>query len=156
MSTTRKITVFATRGTQQVTFESSATTIGELKPELSRNNVDLAGNQILEQSTRATLDRDDSKLPEGDTVLFLMPSKTKSGNWNPFDENKKEELCELYDNLVEAIDAKAQADIDVIEAQKAIALYHVENATPKNDVVSDSVAKVDPLQAEYASLLANS
>jgi len=76
----RKITVASTKANKPVTFKSAAATWGDLKNELSSNNVEFNDkmNAVL-KNTRTNLVLDDAVLPEEDIIIFLMAKKMKSG-----------------------------------------------------------------------------
>ena len=84
----RTITVYQTRGQQTVKVETSANTWGELKRDLSANNVDYSGMKVIIGETKTVLELDNAVLPKGLTVggqvtdnctIFLSPMKQKAG-----------------------------------------------------------------------------
>lgn len=76
----RKITIVSTKIDGKVELNSSATTWGELKPELTNNNISISDMKVMEKDSKMTLDSDSAVLPTGDVILFLTPGKVKSGN----------------------------------------------------------------------------
>tara|TARA_Y100001951_G_C11234403_1_gene236562 strand:+ start:394 stop:900 length:507 start_codon:yes stop_codon:yes gene_type:complete len=73
---TRKITVYSTQAKSSQTIETSATTWGELKAEMSN-----VGNvRAVIRETRNSLDTPSAKLPDQDFTLFMYPQRVKSGN----------------------------------------------------------------------------
>ena len=73
---TRKITVYSTQAKSSQTIETSASTWGKLKAEMS----DVGNVRAVIRETRNSLDTPSSKLPDQDFTLFLYPQRVKSGN----------------------------------------------------------------------------
>ena len=73
---TRKITVYSTQAKSSQTIETSVSTWGELKAEMS----DVGNVRAVIRETRNSLDTPSSKLPDQDFTLFLYPQRVKSGN----------------------------------------------------------------------------
>ena len=73
---TRKITIYSTQAKSSQTIETSASTWGELKGELS----DVGNVRAVVRETRNSLDTPSSKLPDQDFTLFMYPERVKSGN----------------------------------------------------------------------------
>lgn len=92
----RKITIVSTNTDQVFDVESSAETWGELKRESSISNVS-SGMKAMIRETKNTLESDQAILPQGDFVLYLTPSKVKSG-WSSDDLSDFEELIEMAEN----------------------------------------------------------
>lgn len=76
----RKIKVFSTATGLKI-VESSAVTWGELKEQLSNEDISVSNVKAVENKTNTTLELDDARLPESDFVLMLSPEKTKSGGY---------------------------------------------------------------------------
>lgn len=95
---TRKIRIFTSKGAKE-TIETSATTWGDLKPQVEEH-YDLSNLQPTESVNKATLVHKDAVLPEGDFVLFLRPVRTKSGV--DYDSRSFTELRALLDNDTKA------------------------------------------------------
>lgn len=76
-----KITIFSTKGSSKRVHETTATTWGELKTELSEH-YDFSNLQATENVNRTDLSAPTAKLPEGDFTLFLRPVRTKSGAYS--------------------------------------------------------------------------
>lgn len=74
----RKITIFATKGSDKRVINSEATTWGELKSEILEH-YDLDNLQATENINRTDLSSSKAILPTTDFNLFLRPIKTKSG-----------------------------------------------------------------------------
>lgn len=78
---TKKVTVYSQQGLKTVSFETTATTWGQLKPEITKNNPKVQ-IELLKATVgfiNNTLVRDDAMLPETDFQLFLTAHKTNSG-----------------------------------------------------------------------------
>lgn len=74
----RKITIITTQNSGRTEHQSSATTFGVLKSELS-GSINFGGTKVMIRETKTSIESDDSSLPAGDFVLFVMPQKTKAG-----------------------------------------------------------------------------
>lgn len=59
-----------------ITVETSATTLGELKKEVSIN---WNNTSVVVKDTKTSLPFDESVLPGGNALLFVFPQKSKSG-----------------------------------------------------------------------------
>jgi hypothetical protein len=76
----RNVTVFSTGGNnRKVTFPSSAKTWGDLKNDMDDNGVSYDGMTAVERTSKNAFTVNESVLPEGDFLIYLMPEKTKSG-----------------------------------------------------------------------------
>lgn len=73
----RTIRVFSTRSRKKI--ESQATTWGELKVELRELDIPYNGMKAAIGKSKVTLEHKDAQLPAEEFVLYLMPTKTKSG-----------------------------------------------------------------------------
>jgi hypothetical protein len=62
-----------------ITVETSATTLGELKKEVSIN---WDNTSVVVKDTKISLPFNDSVLPSGNTLLFVFPQKSKSGAYS--------------------------------------------------------------------------
>jgi len=95
----RTITIYSTRnGMNKV--QSSATTWGELTVELDRLGVDYEGMKAVLGATKTTLESRESKLPEGEVKIFLMPVETKSGFEVPVSEMNYLQLRKSIQNII--------------------------------------------------------
>tara|TARA_R110002126_G_scaffold47605_3_gene133359 strand:+ start:8447 stop:8683 length:237 start_codon:yes stop_codon:yes gene_type:complete len=73
----RKVTVVSTQANDRQEVQTSATTWGELKGEISSMiNGDM---KVTVRETRVNLEHEDAELPAGDFTIFLFPNKVKSG-----------------------------------------------------------------------------
>lgn len=82
------VTVYSTRGQQQVKVETSANTWAELQKDLDKNGVEYAGMKAIVGETKTVLELGSAVLPKGLTIggkvtddfcLFLTPIKQKAG-----------------------------------------------------------------------------
>ena len=98
----RTITVKSTQGKKKGSFQSAATTFGQIKSELVDNGFSYSDSlQVIVQSTQSELLTNESTIPGGDQVLFMMPKETKSG-WTPNgfgsdDNDDNSEVAELIE-----------------------------------------------------------
>jgi len=79
MSNSRTITIYATKGKKTNKIESSSTTWGELRQEVSDEGYDVNSLLATESVNRTDLNHKDAKIPESSFILFMRPKKTKSG-----------------------------------------------------------------------------
>jgi S-adenosylmethionine:tRNA-ribosyltransferase-isomerase (queuine synthetase) len=71
-------------------IESSARTFGELKeePELKKLNIDWSSSKLIDKDSKVSFDLDESVLPAIKCLMFVTPTKTKSGQDLPYKEVK--------------------------------------------------------------------
>lgn len=109
---TRKITVISNKGQYKKVMNSAATTLGELKADMTAVGIDYNGMSFLEGLTRTELIDDASQLPTNvnyrgtvtnDLVFYLTATnkKIKSGYDNPMPSDRRQPLGmsrqEVYD-----------------------------------------------------------
>lgn len=75
----RKITVYSTKNSNLLSFESDAQTWGVLRGELIEKGYDLHNLQATENVNKTTLINEDAAVPNQDVVIFLRPIETKQG-----------------------------------------------------------------------------
>ena len=75
----RKITVLTTIGKSGIAVHSQAQTWGELKIDLSEAGVITENMNVVEGTTRVTLENNEAQIPAGDFKIFMTPKETKSG-----------------------------------------------------------------------------
>lgn len=103
---TRKITVISNKGQYKKVMNSAATTLGELKADMTAVGIDYDGMSFLEGLTRTELIDDASQLPTNvnyrgtvtnDLVFYLTATnkKIKSGYSNPMPSEMSRQ--EVYD-----------------------------------------------------------
>lgn len=78
----RKITIISTKNAKMNTVETAASTWGELREEL-QGQYDFSSLKAVDGLTKMSYESLDAVLPEGDTRIFLRPTKTKSGATAP-------------------------------------------------------------------------
>jgi hypothetical protein len=90
MSTTRLIKLKLLTQTELVKVETSARTLGELKSEsiVKGLGIDWANAKLIDRASKASFDLDESVLPAIDALMFVTPTKTKSGADLPYKEVK--------------------------------------------------------------------
>lgn len=76
-----KITIYSTRNESKKVVESSATTWGVLKEELSAH-YNFSNLQATESVGKTDLVNNSANLPSGNFTIFLRPVKTKSGAYS--------------------------------------------------------------------------
>lgn len=141
----RNITVKSTQGKKKGTFQSDATTFGQIKEELVANGFAYSSSlQVIVQSTQSELLTDESTVPAGDQVLFMMPKETKSG-WYPagFSEEDEESNVENHSEIAELIERKR-----VLTDELAEVTEELDNAF----LATLAAAPNDELDADFAAL----
>lgn len=105
----RKITVISTSKSQPTTFESEATTYGQLKDSL-REFGDLGKLRVVVKETKSTLELDDAVLPQTDFTLFLTAKQIKAGAvdiaavLSTLRNNMVAKIEEAFDETLEAVE----------------------------------------------------
>lgn len=89
----RKVTIVSTNTDEVFDIESSAETWGELKREGRLANI-VDGMKAIVRETKNTLENDQAIIPQSEFVLYLSPSKVKSG-WTPDDISDIDELIDM-------------------------------------------------------------
>jgi len=152
---TRSVTIYSTQSKSSQTIETSASTWGELRSELSgTKNV-----RAVVRETRNSLEGASSKLPNNDFTLFLYPERVKSGN---------EELLQKKSKRISKIPKIASTALEASEwenlkLQEAIADTLSELKVEYNsaldelklkDVDLSSISKEDQEMAKEAAAIA--
>lgn len=75
----RVVTVYNTTGTCEKSFKSKASNWGELKKDLTSNNVTYQDMKAVLGSNQEELKKDEDKLVLEDMELFITPVKVRSG-----------------------------------------------------------------------------
>jgi hypothetical protein len=112
----RTITVFNTQSNTPSTFESDATTYGQIKNQIDGSD----SMKVVVRETKVTLESDEAMLPEGDFTLFLFPGKVKSGwenedDYNDDDYNDDDTSNEEILSAVSRLNAKVDRILSKIE-----------------------------------------
>ena len=114
----RKVVVASPASNKAKAYQTSATTWGEFKAEISDL---LTGNvEAVNPEGNVTFTRDDAKLPTGEFRVFLIPTKNKAGGVTPSQAQQlgreigdaivkasqlvdEQELSNLKDKLIDTI-----------------------------------------------------
>lgn len=88
-----RVTVASSASNQPKRFETRARTWRELKPEIERQGLSLAGQEAVMRPGNVTLTRDDAELPNEDFRIFLLPTKNKAGSLEEDAQNVGNELA---------------------------------------------------------------
>lgn len=90
----KKLIISDTQNSATQIFENvKATTLAELRAELPQIN--FSGKSITERDSRSTLELDDAKLPNQDTVVLFLSTKNVKGGGSNVDFMSRPELYEL-------------------------------------------------------------
>ena len=122
-----------------VTIETSARTFGELKAESAVKALKIPWNstKLIDKDTKVTFDLDESVLPAISCLMFVTPTKTKSGADLPYKEVKAK--------LKEYVANGGVLDFNYTQATTARlneAWNEVKNKFTKKPVAKKEVAKV--------------
>lgn len=109
----RKVVVASPASNQAKQYQTSATTWGELKSQISDL---LVGNvEAIVKPGNVTLTRDDATLPTGDFRVYLIPTKNKAGVMSP---TQAQNLgAEISADIVAAAAKATQQDLDDLRSQ---------------------------------------
>lgn len=102
----RKVVVAAPSSNAAKVFNTSASTWGELKREISSlmsSNLDA----VVPELNNASLSRDEAVLPSGDFRVFLIPTKNKAG---AFTSQQAKELGSKIQSAIEEASKKASVN----------------------------------------------
>lgn len=136
----RTITVKSTQGKKKGSFQSAATTFGQIKSELVDNGFSYSDSlQVIVQSTQSELLTNESTIPGGDQVLFMMPKETKSG-WTPngFDSDDNDDDNDSSD-VAELIERKKELAEELAEVTEELdqKFFELLQNGPKDSVDAD-------------------
>lgn len=65
--------------TELVKVETSARTLAEFKKEVENLNIDWSSTKLIDRASKASFEIDSAVLPEIDSIMFVMPTKSKAG-----------------------------------------------------------------------------
>ena len=162
----RTITIVSTRNSNVSKVETSATTWGELKSEIS-GDYDLSQLTAVENINRTTLERDDATLPAGDFRIFLRPTKTKAGYSNySFKELRQElkdndKLKEVANNFAKE-SGRNWTQLNTEELRSIVSKFFgktsetsVEEVSPEKKVITKAslIAKFESFKEDVKSLM---
>lgn len=144
---TRIVTVFTSKGKKQK-IETTATTWGELKPQV-QEHYDLSNLQPTENVNKTTLTHQDAVLPEGNFVLFLRPIKTKSGiegteGLGFRDLRKLVTTDDIKSHLNNIVDGKNWTQLSTDDLRAGLASY--------NDGSTEEVVQESPVVEEIETV----
>lgn len=79
--TTRTISLKVLTQAQSIKIETDARTFGEFKnlSEVRTLGIDWKSAKLIDRATKATFEIDTAVLPNVDSIMFVTPTKTKSG-----------------------------------------------------------------------------
>lgn len=100
----RKIRIISTQSDGVKTIESSASTWGELKSELSSSLSNVQDMKAIVRDTRNTLESDEAVLPEGDFTIILTMKKIASGSEDKVTRYSKSQILEIRTKILNLID----------------------------------------------------
>lgn len=108
MATKRVVIVASPASNVAKKYETTASTWGEFKDEIS--DIYTASLEAIVNPGNTTLVREDAVLPTGDFRLFLVPTKNKAGNMTP---SQAQSLAkEIGDAIVEGARKASNEEVD--------------------------------------------
>jgi hypothetical protein len=122
-------------------FQSSASTFGELKSDFNSNDISYVERRILLSQGSVDLVSDEAQLPEGDIHIFIYSKKVESG----IGRTVEEFMLEKY-NTLRSIASKIGLDVSGSKSQIAERLseYYVGKTGSNNETeVRASQADLD-------------
>ena len=75
----RKVTIYSTKTGSKQSIESSSSTYGPLKKEISKLGIDVDKFLVTETGKKVTYELNEAELPSGPFFLIIRPKETKSG-----------------------------------------------------------------------------
>ena len=96
----RKISIKSQQSDEIIHHESEARTLGELKEEME-GKIRFNDTRCIIKGSKATLEFDDSLLPEGEFVMFVYPQKSKGGDdaYDSMSFNELRTACKDRDEI---------------------------------------------------------
>lgn len=147
-----KVTIFSTKGLDKKVIETSATTWGELREEVSEF-YDMDNLQATENVNRTDLVHDTAILPTSDFRLFLRPIKTKSGSLKYTYQQARaiiSENKELQDQIKQDYGLN-YTNLNTRVLNEAIIKFYNEG----EDVEDENIVKIRTIVEELSTYLEN-
>jgi len=146
--------------TQQdlVVVTTDATTFGQFKQEAVVEDlmIDWSSAKLIDRATRTSFDMDESVLPSTDSIMFVTPTKTKSGGDLSYKDAKEEIINLVGEGSIKPINwmGKTTKDLNLILNE----FYNKPSSKSGMDIedneeVLEEVSNEDVLIAELSSLL---
>jgi gas vesicle protein len=107
----RTIRVISPQSTSARTFESEATSWGDLREELSETYSGISDMKAIVRENRNTLESDSASLPEGNFTIILSMKKIASGNHTRYTDSQIKELRTKLLNLLEDVLSETEASL---------------------------------------------
>ena len=136
----RQIVVINGRTSSKVTFESEATTWGQLKDKLVAEGVDMTNMVAAIKETHNTLDLPEAVLPEKDFTVFLLAQRQKGGNGIDF--NAIFTLASSVDGICNDLEQAQKSIGRIVETGKAFA----QSAQTFGETMKDANDKIITMQ----------
>ena len=154
----RKITVVVSRTNQKIVIMSSATTLGELKTDLSANNIDYSEVGFFEGVSRTELKVDESILPTNvpykgtitnELVFMLTPNKKIESGVNNIRAEAYAQINKL--GLKDIIIAKY--DKNYTNCSTSELVETIEEAQAANNLVNDNFEVFKDIRTAFRMLI---
>ena len=147
-----KVTIFSTKGLDKKVIETSATTWGELKEEVSEF-YDMDNLQATENVNRTDLVHESAVLPTSDFRLFLRPIKTKSGSLKYTYQQARAIISnneELQDQIKQDYGLN-YTNLNTRVLNEAIVKFYNE----EEDIEDENIVKIRTIVEELSTYLEN-
>lgn len=162
-TTTRVIKLKLLTQTDLVKVETSARTLGELKSEsiVKGLNIDWASAKLIDRASKASFDLDEAILPAIDALMFVTPTKTKSGADLPYKEVKAK-IKEYKDkggivnfNYTQATTSELNTFWNTISTTKpsVTEVKKVVESVKTNSEEVKELSKLEKLEAKFDALM---
>lgn len=127
--------------TQLMDITTDVRTFGEFKslPQVQDLDINWDQNKLIDRETKNSFDIDEAILPAIESILFIVPSKTKSGSLT-YSEAKKKILTLIEEGEIEKITwmGKSTADLNkIISDWEATTPEVISEIEKDNDLVGE-------------------
>jgi hypothetical protein len=139
-----------------VEIKTSARTFGEFKaePEVEALSINWEASKLIDRATKSSFDLDESILPEVNSIMFVTPTKTKSGTRSykeakAFLKKYKEEGNTIPFNYTQATTQQMNDFIDMIAEEPDSQPKSSDEDWPLLSQVSDLLERAIRKLEEY-------
>jgi hypothetical protein len=158
----RKVTIYSNKTRVTQSIDTDVRTWGELKP-LVNSDMGISGARCMIKENRMTLESNSAVLPDGDFIVYVYPTKVKSGATKKEDSYtsltdaklrkacKKKSISQLGDSIslrrrLRAFDRRnniKSTDVDAPTTGRAGARPVTKKVTVKNEPVNIEILAAD-------------
>lgn len=135
----RKISLKLLTQSELVVVNTNARTFGEFKQEVANLQIDWSSAKLIDRASKASFEMDEAILPAVDSIMFVMPTKSKAGA--SYQAELRTKIKELKENGVDvpfnyshATNAQMEAFLASVESSEEEVTTH-EEETVTDDVI---------------------